>query len=274
MKARLTILRYRLFCLMAMVAMFSLPFYGQDDEMMHHFSLSGGVGTTGITLDVGTMLGNKIGLRGGIDYMPKFKYSTDLTLALVNRTKEVDISKIPDYKVNVTGTLNNTTGHVLLDIYPSEERGFHVTLGAYLGKNKVVDVVNEDSELLKQVADFNARRGEFADIPISYGLVAAKLGDYNIMPDDNGNARAYMRVRKVRPYLGVGWGRTVPDEKGVKFLFDVGLQFSGKPRVYNGVNGQELTAEGVRGEDGGILKTVTGISLYPVLSFRIVGRLF
>ena len=259
---------------MALVAMFSLPFYGQDDDVLQHFSLSAGVGTTGLTLDVGTALGGNVGLRGGIDYMPKFKYSTDLTLTLVNQTEEVDMSKVPEKKVEVTGTLHNTTGHVLLDIYPSEEHKFHVTIGAYMAKSKVIDVVSEHNELLKRVADLNARRGDFADIPMSYGQVAAKLGDYNIMPDDNGNARAYMTVRKVRPYLGVGWGRVMPSESGLKCLFDVGIQFSGKPRVYNGVNGQELTAEGVRGEDGGILNTVTAISLYPVLSFRIVGRLF
>ena len=274
MAQKLIILKKRLFHLLALVVLFSLPLHGQNEDLLNHFSLSAGVGTTGISLDAGTTLGSNVSLRGGIVYMPKFKYSTDLTLTLVNQTQEVDMSKIPEKKVEVTGTLHNTTGHVLLDIYPSDEHKFHVTLGAYLAKSKVIDVVSEDSELLKQVADLNARRGAFADIPMSYGQVAAKLGDYNIMPDDNGNARAYMKVRKVRPYLGVGWGRAVPSESGLKCLFDVGLQFSGKPHVYNGVNGQELTAEGVHGEDGGILNTVTGISLYPVLSFRIVGRIF
>ncbi len=242
--------------------------------MMQHFSLSAGVGTTGITVDAGAALGRNISLRGGIDYMPKFKYSTDLTLTVVNHTQELDMSQVPVRKVEVTGTLHNTTGHVLLDIYPSEEHGFHITLGAYIAKGKVIDVTSEDNELLKKVADLNARRGDFADIPMSYGQVAAKLGDYNIMPDDDGHAQAYMKIRKVRPYLGAGFGRAVPSESGLKCLFDVGVQFLGKPRVYNGVNGQELTAEGVRGEDGGILKFATGVSLYPVLSFRLVGKLF
>lgn len=268
------ILKKRILPLIVLLLVGCLPLHGQNDEMMRHFSLSGGVGTTGLTLDLGAALGRNISLRGGIDYMPKFKYSTDLTLTLVNQTREVDMSKIPVQKVEVTGTLHNTTGHVLLDIYPSEERGFHITLGAYIAKGKVIDVTSEDSELLKKVADLNARRGAFAAIPISYGQVAAKLGEYNIMPDDDGYARAYMKIRKVRPYLGAGFGRAVPWKSRLKCLFDIGIQFLGKPRVYNGVNGQELTAEGVRGEDGGILRIATGVSLYPVLSFRLVGRLF
>ncbi len=275
MNPRLIILKKRLFIFVALATMLSMSMHGQDDDMLRHFSLSAGLGTTGITVDVGTELGKNINIRGGIDYMPKIKHTTGLTLTVVNQTEEIDISDVPERKVDVTGTLHNTTGHVLLDIYPSSEHGFHVTLGAYLaGNRKVVDVINKESDLLKMVADLNARRGDFADIPLSYGQVAAKMGDYNIMPDDNGNASANIQVRKVRPYVGVGFGRAVPSQSGLKCMFDLGVQFSGKPHVYNGVNGEEIIAEKTRGEDGGYLKVISRINFYPVLSFRLVGRLF
>lgn len=276
MKPRLIILKKRLLTFVALATMLSMSMHGQDDDMMRHFSLSAGLGTTGLTADVGTSLGRNISLRGGIDFMPKIKYSTNLMLTLVNQTQEVDMSKVPEKKVEVTGTLHNTTGHALLDIYPSDVHDFHLTIGAYFAKNKIIDVTTEDSELLKQVADLNARRGDFANIPMSYGQVAAKLGDYNIMPDDDGHANAYMQVRPIRPYLGVGFGRVVPSESGMQcsFVVDLGVQFLGKPHVYNGVNGAELTAEGVRGEDGGLLKAATRFNFYPVLSFRFVGQIF
>lgn len=260
---------------MALMTALSLSLHSQDDEMLRHLSLSAGLGTTGITVDVGTGLGKNVSVRGGIDFMPKFRHTTGLKLALVNQTKEIDISKVPERKVDVTGTLHNTTGHVLLEIYPSSEHGFHVTLGAYFARSrKVVDVINKESDLLKMVADLNARRGEFATIPISYGQVAAKMGDYNIMPDDDGNASANIQVRKVRPYLGVGFGRAVPSRSRLQCLFDLGVQFSGKLHVYNGVTGEELIAEKIHGEDGGILRTISKIYFYPVLSFRLVGRIF
>ena len=262
---------------MAVLAWATLPLCAQEGNILSHFSLSAGIGTTGVTADVGTMVTDYVGLRGGIDFMPKFKYSTHLTLTQVNYTQEVDVSGIPvtDRQVEVKGTLHNTTGHALVDIYPLVNRGFHVTVGAYVaGNDKIVDVINEESELLKKVAELNARRGPYADVPLSYGQVAAKMGDYNIMPDDEGNASAYIKVRKVRPYLGVGFGRAVPTASRLSLTFDMGVQFSGTPHVYNGVNGQELTAEGARGEDGGYLKTISRIHFYPVVSLRLSGLLF
>lgn len=253
----------------------ALPLRAQDANVLNHFSLSAGIGTTGFTADLGTMLTDYFSLRGGIDLMPKIKYSTDLSLALVNQTMELPIAQVPEHKVKVQGALLNTTGHALLDIYPLREHGFHVTVGAYFaGKDKIVDVVSEEDELLKEVADLNARRGDYADIPIGFGQVAATLGKYHIMPDDEGNANAYITVKKVRPYLGVGFGRAVPSASRLNCQIDLGVQLSGKPHVYNGVGNEELTAEGANGEDGGYLKTISKMKFYPVISIRLSGRLF
>ena len=268
------VMRQLLFLLVTL-AVASTPLRAQDNDVLRHLSLSAGIGTTGITADLGTMVTDRVGLRGGIDYMPQIKYTTDLHLALVNQTTEIDPSRIPDYSVEVEGTLHNTTGHDLLDVYPVKGGGFRLTVGAYFaGKDKVVTVLSKDSEVMRQVADFNARRGDFSDVPAGYGQVAAKLGDYNIMPDDEGNASAYIQVKKVRPYVGLGFGRVVPDKSRLNFQFDLGVQLSGKPHVYNGVSGEELTSEGARGEDGGYLKTISKIHFYPVISVRIAGRLF
>ena len=264
-----------LYVVMALVSAW-MPMQAQDDNILSQFSLSAGVGTTGVTADLGTMVTDFIGIRGGIDFMPKFKYSTDLSLTLVNQTVDLDISSIPERKVEVQGTLHNTTGHALLDFYPLIDRDFHVTIGAFIaGNDKTVDITTEESELLKKVADLNARRGDYAQIPISYGQVAAKMGDYNIMPADDGTANAYIKVKKLRPYLGIGYGRVVPtSESRLNFQIDAGVQFTGKASVFNGMNGEEITADKVRGEDGGYLKTISRISFYPVISFRVVGRLF
>jgi hypothetical protein len=258
------------------LALGAATLWGQDSNILRHYSLSAGVGTTGVTIDAGTMVTDYVGIRGGIDLMPHFKYSTELSLNLINQTQEIgiDLSPLRERKVEVEGTLHNTTGHALLDIYPLPRLAFHVTVGAYIaGDDDVVDVVSGENEMLKKVADLNARRGMFAMIPLSYGQVAAKMGDYNIMPDDNGNARAQVKVRKVRPYLGIGYGRAVPHSR-LNCQIDVGVQLSGKPRVYNGVNGEEITADGARGEDGGLLRSIDRVKCYPVLSVRLAGRIF
>ena len=243
---------------------------------MKHYSLSAGVGTTGITVDAGTMFTDYVGIRAGMDFMPKIKYSTRLSMSQINQTKDVDMSIIPEemQRVEVQGTLHNTTGHTLVDVYPFAGRGFHLTLGAYLRSDeKIVTVDCEENELLKKLADLNARRGPYAAIPDSYGQAAVKLGDYNIMPDDDGNANAYIRTKKVRPYVGLGFGRAVPNSR-LGCQVDLGVLFWGKPHVYNGVNNEELTSEGARGEDGGILKAISSVKFYPAVSVRLVGRLF
>ena len=99
-------------------------------------------------------------------------------------------------------------------------------------------------------------------------------GFFNIMPDDEGHANAYITVKKVRPYLGIGFGRAVPSASRLNCQIDLGVQLSGKPHVYNGVSHEELTAEGANGEDGGHLKTISRMKCYPVLSIRLSGRLF
>lgn len=261
---------------MAALALMALPLQAQDSNALSHFSLSAGLGTTGITADLGTMVSDQVGLRAGIDFMPKIKHSTSLSLTLINQTEEIDVSQLPERRVEMQGTLHNTTSHALLDIYPSRRYdGFHVTVGVYFaGKEKIVDAVCGENELLKEVADLNARRGDYADIPIGYGQVAAKLGKYNIMPDDDGNVSAYITARKVRPYLGIGFGRAVPSASRLNCQVDLGVQFSGTPHVYNGVSGEELTAEGAQGEDGGYLNTISKMKCYPVISVRLSGRFF
>ncbi len=272
------IVKKQYFCFLVVLALAACQLRAQDDNnIFRHYSLSAGIGTTGVTADLGTMVSDYVGIRAGIDFMPKFKYSTKLSMSQVNQTHDVDVESIPAElkKVEVKGSLHNSTAHALMDIYPFRGHGFHLTVGAYFAKDeKIVTVDCDDQPLMKKLADFNARRGVYADIPLSYGQAAVKLGDYNIMPDENGNASAFIDVKKIRPYVGLGFGRAVPGESRFSCLFDMGVQLSGKPKVYNGVNNEQLTADGVKGEDGGILKAISKVSVYPVVSVRLIGRLF
>ncbi len=268
--------------LLACMAMSLMVMSAQDSGILSHYSLSVGVGTTGFTADLGTMLGNHIGLRGGIDYMPKINYNDELDLSHVfedyhidpnNLPGGVDISDIPT-KVDLRGTLDNFTGHALLDLYPSSTGDFHFTVGAYYAdKERVIYACNKEEGALIMVSDFNARRGIFAVVPDSYGLVTARMGKYDLMPDDNGNANAYVKVNRIRPYAGIGFGRTVPSSH-LDCQFDLGAYFWGTPKVHDGVSGQQLSAEDAEGEDHGIIKVINKISVFPVLTLRISGRLF
>jgi hypothetical protein len=52
----------------------------------------------------------------------------------------------------------------------------------------------------------------------------------------------------------------------------MGVQFWGTPRVY--CQGQELSVKDVGNNDGGFMKTLTKITVYPTLTFRLTGKLF
>ena len=262
-------------CLVLSLMIAAFAIHAGDNNVFRHYSLNVGVGTTGVTGDLGTMVTNYVGLRGGVDFMPKFTYSTDIDLQYIaQKATGVVVPGLPE-KVAVEGKYDNFTGHALLDLYPIRSSGFHLTVGAYFGKsdNKLISAYNKENGILKDVADFNNRRGIYAAMPEEYGQLAAKIGEYNLTPDDQGNANAYIKVNDIRPYVGIGFGRAVPKSR-VGVQFDLGVQFWGNPKVYNGVNGQELTAEGAKGEDGGVLKIISDVSVFPVLSLRLSGRIF
>ena len=107
------------FCFLVVLALAACQLRAQDDNnIFRHYSLSAGIGTTGVTADLGTMVSDYVGIRAGIDFMPKFKYSTKLSMSQVNQTHDVDVESIPAElkKVEVKGTLHNSTAHALLDI--------------------------------------------------------------------------------------------------------------------------------------------------------------
>lgn len=276
----------RRICLLCVsVILATCPLLAKDNNVLRHLSLSVGVGTTGVTADLGTMVTNTFGLRAGVDYMPEIKGNTWLDLSSVDRSVSDAEQPVTDVyqqlindlpkSVEVEGKFSSFTGHALLDIYPLSDRGFRFTVGAYFGgsEDKLVEAYNTQDGVLKSVADFNARRGNYALVPAEYGQIAAKLGEYNLKPDDQGNANGYIQVKSVRPYFGIGFGRAVPNSR-VNCQFDAGVQLWGSPKVYNGVSGEQLTSDGAMGEDGGLLKIISDIKVYPVLTFRLCGRIF
>jgi len=196
------------------------------------------------------------------------------------------------------GDLN--TWHVLFDVYPlGAVNSFHVTLGAYFGSDDIFSVHNSDEGRFMIVNAFNKAVegatpangyvGNFntgVDVPVAVdpsgkyhvnGIkqIGIKYGDDLLMPDAQGNASASIRVKKFRPYLGVGFGRAVPKNR-VGVQFDLGCQFWGKPEVhFNGANGDEkIDGDKLKGGVGDAIDLIGGFSVCPVLKLRIVGKIF
>ena len=244
---------------------------GQEGNVFQHFSLSGGLGSTGLTIDMGTMMTDHFGLRAGVDllgiYFHGYEDYEDLNKKLY--LLDPDLEPLPGQDADTH--LTNSSGHLLLDYYPFKpsKSGFHVTVGAYLAWHRQVESLeNADSWAWRKIADFNARRGDYADVPAEMGPATIGYYGYLIPTSAEGSFSAYMLTNRFRPYLGIGFGRAVPGARRLNVQLDLGVQFWGRPRLYDGITGKRLTQVAYKSQASFGRNTV-----YPVITIRLAGRI-
>ena len=269
--------------------------HAQDQKLFNRLAVGVGVGTTGITVDASTCITPYVGVRAGVNFFPTIKVNTDLDIEVDGQTSQYynqlgalngfDSTLPEDLSIKVQGKPSMTTGHVLFDLYPSKKSIFHLTVGAYFGGSEIIEVYNKEDGVLADVAKYNKllKDGNLvtptlpngSQVPLSnFSPIGVALGDYFLSPKDDGSVNATLEVASFRPYVGFGLGRAVPKGR-LGFQFDAGVQFWGTPKVYiDGANGKEqLTEEDTNGDDGGAIKTLSKITVYPCISFRLVGRI-
>ena len=253
------------------------------------------VGTTALGVNVSTVLTPYLGVRAGINVWPLIKVGRILHFRvedtgrepgyILQHREEINeklaegekvlptIDDIMDVDLKVLPKL--TAGHLVFDVFPFPcSSSFHLSAGAHIGTGIVVNIHNRYDGILKPVTMWNNAmvNPDVQPLVEEYGLkrIGLALGDYFLMPDEQGNINAQIRVSGFRPYLGLGFGRPVP-HKRIGFQFDLGLQFWGSPKVY--FNDEELKPNKVGEELDDILSIVSRIKVFPVLNFRLVGRI-
>ena len=225
---------------------------GRVDEfgIFDHASLGLTVGTTGIGLDLAAPVTDYLTVRAGYNFFPTFKYKENVDYRVNGRKGEIE-AEAKNYM---------NTGHVLLDVYPFTDYTFRATAGFYFGDDEVVKLEN-----LTPV--YGTVKGE--------GIV---IGDYVVGFDENGIAHGVIKVKKFRPYVGIGFGRAVP-RKRIGVSGDFGVQLWGKPKVYEKQTGKDLEVTkddlGSVGSDSDkYYDVISKFSVWPVVNFRITCRLF
>ena len=270
-----------------------------------HFGIGAGAGTTGIALDASFTLGKYVGVRGGVDIMPQFKVSKDIDLKTEDANKrlsqltfeitelnkklydagmkQVNLDQYPGgnlpEKMEIEGKLKNTTGHVLIDLYPGGG-SFHFTVGAYFGPDEIIDVYNKESGFLNPINAYNEAIIN-ANSPSADPGVKQVVNQYNLKMIGGELGDYFVKVKGFRPYVGLGFGRAVP-KKRIGCQFDLGVQFWGKPEIYvptydkaaKTYQYEKIDGDKAGDDAGKVLKTVSKVSVYPVLNFRLVGRIF
>ena len=235
------------------MSLFSQPVLAQDRVsefgIFDHLSAGVTIGTTGVGLDLAAPVTDYLQVRAGYNFFSGFKYKEDVDY----RAK----GKPTRGKTEVEGKNYMSTGHLLLDVYPFPNQTFHATAGFYLGTDEVVKIENTIP-----VKDFEP--GE--------GIV---IGDHIVGFDSEGYAHGCIKVQKFRPYVGIGFGRAVP-RKRIGVSGDFGVQFWGKPKVYEKQTGMDLEVKKEDlGEDSNkYYDVISKFSVWPVLNFRFTVRLF
>ena len=270
----------------------------QEEERVafSHMGVGVSVGTTALGINVSTVLTPYLGVRAGINVWPLIKVGRLMHFRVEDTDREPvyvlqhldEVNARLEEGEKVLPTIEDimevdfkvlpklTAGHIIFDVFPfPRSSSFHFSAGAHMGTEIVVNIHNRYDGLLMPVTMWNNAMVNPNVQPVveEYGLkrIGLALGDYFLMPDQDGNIDAQIRVSGFRPYLGLGFGRPVP-HKRIGLQFDLGLQFWGSPRVY--FNGEELKPDRVGEELDDILSILSRIKVFPVLNVRLIGRIF
>jgi hypothetical protein len=185
--------------------------HAQDAAQAGRMNLALRFSTMGAGLELATRLGSHFDVRAGADMLPVSLGEDNYSLDGVAADMTPAFGYVPDYRIK--GDIKMTHGHVLADIYPVSRGIFHITAGAFIGTSRInmkgvlVDANNKPAELLPDV------NGYWPEL---------NLDGYEI-PTDGGRADLEMTIGStVKPYLGIGLGRSVTRKRfGVKFELGV-----------------------------------------------------
>lgn len=215
-----------------------------------HVGLGVSGGTNGISVELSSPVTRWVQVRAGLSFMPNFKLNTDADVeySAYGYTK--------DTTIDLEGAFGRTQGSLIVNLYPLPWGSFYVAGGLYFGGNKLLKVKGHSDEL-EGVQN-----------------AGVEIGDYTLPVDDHGNVKGGLKVNNVRPYIGIGWGRAVPNNR-VNFGIELGLQFHGTPKLYT-EHGDitELTKQLGDEGDNDVQKIMDKVKVWPVLTFKISGRIF
>lgn len=136
-------------------------------------------------------------------------------------------------------------GNILADWFPFRKAPFHLTAGLYMG-NTGIEATGHSNQ-------------------------AFEIGGTLIRPDEQGAIQAKLKTNAVKPYFGLGFGRSIP-RSHFGFKMELGAMYHGAPKIET--NGTGYVGEVVGDEVSKITEDITKWKFYPVLSFQLVYRIF
>ena len=213
------------------------------------------VGTTGIGIDVATPITKYVMLRGGVSFMPGIAIKTDVDVQVDDPT---GMGGSYPARLAMEGSLKRAQGELVASVYPFPSFPFFISAGAFFGGDKLATITGHSEELKNYIS-----QGSQAGVAI---------GDYVLPVDKDGNVSGGLKVKAVRPYVGIGFGRLVP-KKRIGFSGELGVQVHGTPEVYTDYGSLDNLMSELDPDDD-FTKIIDKLTVYPVLKLRLTGKIF
>lgn len=282
---------------LALLAAVSSAGFGQ--EAFKHLSLGLEASTAGIGLDLNLpVVKDHLVLKAGYtygDFGTGFKTpgpdvsevnaqidEVNKSLASAGAPERIN-TKFSNFDINVAAKLRMSTAKLLLEYYPAKKSSFHITAGLYCGISPLfagVGVSGHEkfqSELNSLVSEVNELNRKYANDP-NYTPVEI---DDNASVCFNMGKKSYelsssttqigLEMPVVRPYLGLGFGRSIP-KTHFGFQFDLGVWYH-KGLSLTGI--KEVAYDPSYNSLGDFdISSITSLPVYPHVSFRLIYRIF
>ena len=216
---------------------------------------------SGVGIDAGTYVSDHVGLRAGFSYLksPSFEYEID---AWVEDKQHANYNY--EATVEAKARVNLSTFKVLADYYPNKKWPFHVTGGFYIGASNIVTV-----DALADDISVDGKSYKKENIKNWY----IDVGDTRIKAKD-GKVDAAITTWSVKPYVGIGFGNTVPMKHRVGVMGELGVMFHSKPKITSKADPDIMTHVAEADDSEEFLDIMHKIVGLPVLNIRICGRIF
>ena len=157
-------------------------------------------------------------MRAGFSYLKTPSFDNDFD-AWVEEGQHANYNYEATVKANAR--VNLSTFKVLADYYPNKKWPFHVTGGFYIGASNIVTVDAYADDI--KVDGKTYKREDIKNWYID-------LDDTRIEAKD-GKVDAAITTWSVKPYVGIGFGNTVPMKHRVGVMGEFGIMFHGKPKI-------------------------------------------
>ena len=238
---------------------------------LNHVGINVGAGTEGISVGLAAPVTGFFELEAGVNVMPSFKLSGDLDVD-VNTSSLPQVPNVqypPEATIHAEGSFDRTTFNVKANLYPfGGGTKFFIAAGLSIGGEKIAEVTGSCDDLrdFSQKLPTQELKDQFRQ------AVSANLAGYNLQFDENYNVQGDIRCKKVRPYLGLGFGRLVPKNR-LGMRLELGCQFMDKLKVYQNDTEIDINKALEDAGDDDLSKFVKDLKIYPVVKFSFTGRI-